>query len=127
MEIISFDKKSIENVLSKMDKNQIDNLAFGAIELNKNGDIITYNAAETDITGRQADDVIGKNFFKDVAPCTNTDEFYGKFKEGIENNSLDTMFEYTFDYKMSPTKVKVYMKKALTSDNYWVFVKRIQF
>jgi photoactive yellow protein len=35
------------------------------------------------------------------------------------------MIEYTFNYQMKPTKVKVHMKKALVGDSYWVFVKRL--
>ena len=108
-----------------MNKDQFDDVAFGAIQLDENGTIIKYNAAEGDITGRDPEAVVGKNFFTDVAPCTNSKEFKGKFDEGVKNGDLNTMFEYTFDYEMKPTKVKVHMKKALTGDTYWVFVKRL--
>ena len=108
-----------------MDDSQLDNVAFGAIQLDAEGKILQYNAAEGDITGRDPKEVIGKNFFKDVAPCTDSPEFYGKFKEGVQSGNLNTMFEYTFDYQMTPTKVKVHMKKALSGDSYWVFVKRV--
>ena len=108
-----------------MNKDQFDDVAFGAIQLDENGKIIKYNAAEGDITGRDPEAVVGKNFFTDVAPCTNSQEFKGKFDEGVKNGDLNTMFEYTFDYEMKPTKVKVHMKKALTGDTYWVFVKRL--
>ncbi len=43
----------------------------------------------------------------------------------IRDGELNDLFEYTFDYKMAPTKVKVHMKKAITDDTYWVFVKRL--
>ncbi|WP_281256387.1 hypothetical protein [Arsukibacterium tuosuense] len=33
---------------------------------------------------------------------------------------MNTMFEYTFDYEMKPTRVKVHMKKAMVGDSYWV-------
>lgn len=125
MEIVKFGQDDIENSLSDMKDDQLDELAFGAIQLDKNGNILQYNSAEGDITGRNPDDVKGKNFFTEVAPCTNTDEFFGKFKEGVEAGNLNALFEYVFDYKMMPTKVKVHMKKALSGDSYWVFVKRL--
>ena len=125
MEIVQFGSNDIENKLSSMDKGQLDNVAFGAIQLDGNGKIIQYNAAEGDITGRDPSAVVGKNFFTDVAPCTNSPEFKGKFDEGVKKGDLNTMFEYTFDYEMKPTKVKVHMKKALSGDSYWVFVKRL--
>ncbi|MFO8065330.1 MAG: photoactive yellow protein [Spirochaetota bacterium] len=125
MEVIKFGQEDIENTLSSMKDDELDGLAFGAIQLDKDGTILQYNSAEADITGRDAEEVKGKNFFRDVAPCTNTDEFYGKFKEGVDSGNLNSMFEYVFDYKMQPTKVKVHMKKALSGDSYWVFVKRV--
>ena len=125
MEIVKFGQEDIANTLSKMSDKDLDGLAFGAIQLDKNGTILQYNAAEGDITGRDPEEVKGKNFFREVAPCTNTDEFYGKFRKGVEAGDLNTLFEYTFDYNMMPTKVKVHMKKALSGDGYWVFVKRL--
>ncbi|MFW6380288.1 MAG: photoactive yellow protein [Halorhodospira sp.] len=125
MEHVAFGSDDIENSLAKMDDAQLDQLAFGAIQLDANGNILQYNAAEGDITGRDPKAMIGKNFFKEVAPCTDSPEFYGKFKEGVASGNLNTMFEYTFDYQMTPTKVKVHMKKALSGDSYWIFVKRV--
>ena len=126
MEIVAFNDSSLENVLTKMDNSEIDNLAFGAIELDEKGTIKKYNAAEGGITGRNPDEVIGKNFFTEVAPCTNRPEFKGKFDQGVASGELNTLFEYVFDYEMRPTKVKVHMKKGVVGDgSYWIFVKRI--
>ncbi|MEX1221329.1 MAG: photoactive yellow protein [Idiomarina sp.] len=125
MEMIRFGSDDIENTLAKMQDSQLNDVAFGAIQLDAGGKIIKYNAAEGDITGRKPEEVIGKNFFRDVAPCTNSKEFKGRFDEGVKSGNLNTMFEYVFDYQMKPTSVKVHMKKALTGDSYWVFVKRL--
>ncbi|MFP4649237.1 MAG: photoactive yellow protein [Halorhodospira sp.] len=125
MEHVAFGSDDIENSLAKMGDSQLDQLAFGAIQLDANGNILQYNAAEGDITGRDPKAMIGKNFFKEVAPCTDSPEFNGKFKEGVASGNLNTMFEYTFDHQMTPTKVKVHMKKALSGDSYWIFVKRV--
>nr|WP_313980486.1 photoactive yellow protein [Iodidimonas nitroreducens] len=125
MQVVAFGEDNIENSLAKLKEGEIDKLAFGAIQLDKNGTVIQYNAAEGEITGRDPSAVLGKNFFKDVAPCTATPEFEGKFKKGVAAGDLNVMFEYIFDYQMQPTKVKVHMKKALMGDSYWVFVKRL--
>jgi photoactive yellow protein len=124
MDFVQFGTDDIENTLSNMKDGDLDNLAFGAIQLDADGNILQYNAAEGDITGRDPKAVIGKNFFKEVAPCTDSQDFSGRFKEGVKSGDLNTMFEYTFDYQMQPTKVKVHMKKALTGDSYWILVKR---
>ncbi|MCA1753873.1 MAG: photoactive yellow protein [Spirochaeta sp.] len=125
MDIVKFGAEDIENIFSKLSGKDVDDLAFGAIELDKSGKILSYNSTEGAITGRKPEDVMGKNFFTEVAPCTNRPEFYGKFKEGVDSDNLNTMFEYVFDYKMQPTKVKVHMKKALSGNSYYIFVKRL--
>ena len=125
MDILQFGSDDIENNLANMSDEDLDKLAFGAIQLDATGKVLQYNAAEGGITGRDPKSVIGKNFFKEVAPCTQSKEFEGRFQEGVKNKNLHTMFEYVFDYKMQPTKVKVHMKKALVDDSYWIFVKRL--
>ena len=125
LELVGFNKTDIENVLNRMAEKDIDKLAFGAIELDRNGTVLKYNAAEGAITGRNPAAVIGKNFFRDVAPCTSKPAFKGVFDAGVRADNLNTMFEYVFDYQMKPTKVKVHMKKALSGGNFWIFVKRV--
>lgn len=123
--IVSFGKEDVENVLSRMTPQELDGLAFGAIQLDARGTVLAYNATEASITGRSARDVVGRNFFRDVAPCTDTPRFRGVFDDGVRAGDLNTMFEYVFDYRMSPTRVKIHMKKAILGDTYWIFVKRL--
>lgn len=122
---IAFGKDDIENSLSNMNDKQINELAFGAVQVDGTGKILAYNEAEAGITGRKSSEVIGKNFFKEVAPCTATPKFKGVFDAGVKAGNLNAMFEYVFDYKMTPTKVKIHMKKALVDGSYWFFVKRL--
>ena len=125
LEQVKFGKSDIENVIGKMSGTQIDTLAFGAIQLDADGTVLKFNATEGALTGRDPSAVIGKNFFRDVAPCTSTPAFEGVFRDGVAKDDLNTMFEYLFDYQMTPTKVKVHMKRAINGGSYWIFVKRL--
>lgn len=125
MNVIAFGRDDIENTLANFTPQQIDQLAFGAVQVDARGTVLAYNAAEESITGRTAASVFGKNFFSEVAPCTNVAAFKGVFDAGVAADNLNTMFEYVFDYRMTPTHVKVHMKKALRGDTYWIFVKRL--
>lgn len=125
MQVVTFGREDVDNVLARMSARELDQLAFGAIQLDAQGRILAYNATEAGITGRSAQEVIGKNFFRDVAPCTDTPQFRGTFDAGVRAGNLNTMFEYVFDYKMTPTRVKIHMKKAIIGDTYWIFVKRL--
>jgi len=125
LNVIAFGKTDIDNVLSKLSNVEIDRLAFGAVQLDARGQILKYNAAEASITGRNAASVIGRNFFTEVAPCTNAPNFKGVFDAGVKSGDLNALFEYVFDYNMAPTKVKIHMKKAISGDTFWIFVKRL--
>lgn len=125
MDVIAFGSDDLDNVLKNKSSAEIDKLAFGAIQLDRTGRVLQYNAMEGQITGRDPRATVGKNFFTDVAPCTNKPAFKGEFDKGVASGKLNTMFEYTFDYNMKPTRVKVHMKKAVIDDTYWVFVKRV--
>jgi photoactive yellow protein len=127
--LVKFDSENPANELAKMDDAEIDDLAFGAIEIDHSGKILRYNAAEGDISGRDPDEVIGKDFFTEVAPCTDTEDFRGRFQKGTESGHLDVQINYTFDYQMAPTQVRVRMQESPQGDDYWntywIFVKRL--
>lgn len=122
---IEFGLDDIEDSIGKLSEQEMDTLAFGAIQLDGDGKILQYNLTEGEITGRDPKASIGKNFFTEVAPCTNTPRFRGVFDEGVKSGKLNALFEYTFDYKMVPTKVMVHAKKAIAGKTYWVFVKKL--
>lgn len=127
MEFFRYQGEDVSTLLDSMPAVERDNLPYGIIKLDKNGTIITYNMTESTITGRNPNDVLGKNFFTDVAPCTKTPAFFGKFQEGFEKQFLNTVFDYLFDYNMAPVRVKVHMvyAKSGNEDYVWVIVKRV--
>ena len=122
---IEFGQDDLDNVMASLTTAQIDRLAFGAIQLDAAGKVRAFNQTESNITGRKKEAVIGRNFFDEVAPCCNRSAFRGVFDAGVKAGNLNAMFEYTFDYVMKPTRVKINMKKALVGDTYWIFVKRL--
>ena len=121
---VEFGQDDLDNVMAGLSPVQIDELPFGAIQLDAAGKVLSYNAAESSITGRRKDAVIGRNFFQEVAPCCNKPGFRGVFDAGVAAGRLNAIFDYVFDYKMNPTRVKIHMKSALNGDTYWVFVRR---
>ncbi|WP_336366068.1 photoactive yellow protein [Marinobacter sp. C2H3] len=124
MKRVRFDSDDMQNALASLSDDEIDNLMFGAIELDADGTILRYNLAESELTGRRPEDVIGRNFFNDVAPCTRSNEFSGRFFRGVETGEFNAVFEYVFDYEMAPTKVRILMIKSAVADTYWLLIKR---
>lgn len=122
---VRFDDRDLVSKVDGMGQGELDRLPFGAVEVDAKGKILTYNKGESDITGRKSTDVVGLNFFEEVAPCTDTKQFRGKFDEGVKRGRLDEDFDYAFDYRMTPTSVRIKMRRSGKRDSYWIFVKRI--
>ena len=122
---VEFGQDDLDNVMAQLTPAEVDRLPFGAIELDATGTVLSFNQTESSITGRSKDAVIGRNFFKEIAPCCNKPAFRGVFDAGVRAGNLNAMFDYVFDYRMNPTRVKIHMKQALTGRSYWVFVRRL--
>jgi photoactive yellow protein len=117
--------KDLESI-GRMNEQELDGLPFGAIRLDKDGKVLSYNAAEGKITGRDPKVVIGKNFFMDVAPCTNVQAFAGRFREGVAKKDMHVIFPYRFDFEMAPRDVSVTLFYSKQTDSAWVFVRETQ-
>lgn len=124
IEYIKFDADDIENDLAKLSQEELDQLSFGAVLLDPEGYVVFYNASEGRLSGRKPRDQVGKHFFRDVAPCTQSDAFFGRFQKLIEGQIESAIFEYLFDFRVAPTRVLVHMKPASDPERYWVLVRR---
>jgi len=76
----------------------LDELPMGAIVVDDEGTVRRFNRYEEQLSGLSRDEVIGKSFFSEVAPCTDDIQLYEKFKRGIEGGDLDIDLEFTFPY-----------------------------
>jgi len=110
--------------LAKKNQDELDKLEYGVVQVDDTGIIKTFNRYEAELGQVQQAAVIGKNFFTQVAPCTNNRLFVGKFKEGVAANLLDTTIPFVFTYKIRPTSVEVQMFRDSVAHTNWVLVKR---
>lgn len=116
------DRAEIERI-ERLSPEELDRLPFGAIRLDAQGNILAYNRAESALSGRGKESVLGKSFFTEVAPCTNVKSFGGKFREGVAAKRLHTVFPFIFDHEMDPRNVWVTLFYSLETDTAWVFVR----
>ena len=110
--------------LPTMSRQQIDSLPFGVVKVSDNGIIELYNATESQLSGVAANQAEGKNFFTQVAPCTNNRIFFGRFSDGVSKSDLNVKIAYTFTYKMRPTNVAVHMFRHNTTATNWILIKK---
>ncbi len=123
MEIAEFGSEDLDNRLAEGPQ-YAEALPFGAILLDQMGNILRYNSAEGFISGRSPEDVIGKNFFNDVAPCAKGRELYGAFSKGVADGQINKLLDYTFDYKMEKARVRIHLKSEDAQKGIWMFIKR---
>jgi photoactive yellow protein len=109
-----------------MSEAALDELPHGAIQLDTEGRILKYNAYESQLANLDKAKVIGRNFFKEVAPCTDVKEFYGRFKDGVEAKSLHAKFRYHFAFKKTPRDMIVSLFYSDVTNTVWVFVKPLE-
>jgi photoactive yellow protein len=110
-------------MVDEMSEQELNDLPFGAIRLDKSGKVLSYNSAEAKLTGRDPKKVIGRNFFTDVAPCTNVQAFAGRFREGVARGDMHVIFPYRFDFEMAPRDVSVTLFYSQQTGSAWVVVR----
>lgn len=121
---MSFVTADIASNLSTLSRDAANAADFGIVKVDDEGKIELYNDYEAELAGITPAAAEGRNFFTEVAPCTNNKLFYGRFQKGIEAGELDAEFNYTFTYKLRPTNVAIHMKHDKESGSNWVFVKK---
>ncbi|MBL6459115.1 PAS domain-containing protein [Belnapia sp. T6] len=115
-----------EDSISRLDglnRGEFDALPFGVIQVDGTGRVVFYSAAESRLSGRSAEAVVGRNFFRDVAPCTDLPAFHGRFLEGVRRGAMDERFLFTFGFEPHPVRVEVRLLRAREPDRYWVVVR----
>lgn len=121
-ELLSFDGIDLADVVSRIPRKGRDRMPFGIIELDYDGRIIAYNMGDAKMSKRNPKEMIGLNFFEDVAPCTKTPVFYGRFKAGVKEGNLNARFDYLFDHEMEPLAVRVTMITSTVENEQRVMV-----
>jgi photoactive yellow protein len=80
---------------------EIDDLPFGLIAVDEHGTIEQYNSFESRLSRLPKERVLGRNFFRDIAPCTAVQGFQGRFERfaqepGDGAESFDFLFRFAF-------------------------------
>ena len=108
--------------IKHMSPRDLDGLPFGVIKLDRDGVVVAYNESEARLARRRPEEVIGKNFFTEVAPCTNVKEFAERFREGVARGSVRRTFPFVFTFPSRPVNVMVTISYDAPDPHGWIFV-----
>jgi photoactive yellow protein len=120
-----------DDTLSRLDamtSSDLDALDAGALRLADDGQIEAANEPARSLlpgqNAREESSLIGQNFFLQVAPSTNNNLFFGRFKQGVEEGAMDACFPYTFIYPgEGPTVLIVHLYRQRDRGTNWLLFR----
>jgi photoactive yellow protein len=118
---MDFENKAGLAQLEAMSAQGLDELPFGVVRMRADGEVVAYNAWESKMAGLSKERVLSRNFFSDVAPCTNNFMVAERF---LTEPELDATLDYVFTLRMKPTPVKLRLLRSATADHMYLLVNR---
>jgi photoactive yellow protein len=115
------DERLSDENLQRMSESEFDALPFGAIRLDGHNRVELYNAAEADIARRDATQTIGRDFFVEVAPCTNTVDFRGTLDDLVRSGRKNARINYRFRFPWGYRDVRIQFWVPRAAER-WIFV-----
>lgn len=114
--------------LSRLSAAEIDSLPFGYIAMAPDGTIRKYNRYEADLARRDPQEVLGKNFFREVAPCTQVKEFEGRFQQFVNGEIAQATlaFDFEFTFRHGSQKVRIGLVRSPLEKEVIVTVNRLR-
>jgi photoactive yellow protein len=119
--------KDALNDLPKRSPSELNNMDVGVIRIDDEGRVRFANDRSAQllpgVAGSTGDDMHDRNFFFSLAPGANNSLFRGRFKQGVENDSLDEQFAYTFIHPTEPrANLSIYLYRSGRDDN-WILMQ----
>ncbi len=104
---------------------RLDELPFGAIVIDAKGTILEYNEYERRLAHLERAAVVGKNFFRDVAPCTGVQAFEGRLRAFLKTNDrVSESFDYFFPFRHGAVTVEITFLRLPQRDQILIAVEQ---
>lgn len=103
----------------------LDALPIGVVVLDVMGRVIRYNLHEQRLAQRTPSSVLGKHFFREVAPCTATSELAPAFERYCRAGGelhVDLLFQFPFPHLKVPRDVRLRLRGFDSSERRFAFL-----
>jgi photoactive yellow protein len=118
---LDFVRADLHAQLDACTDQDLDNLDFGVIGFDDEGNVRRYNALESQMAGLSRDRVLEMPLFTGVAPCLNNFLVAQRFEDAAADSStLDDVIDYVFTLRMRPVRVK--LRLLSSSDHHFRYV-----
>lgn len=117
--LLDFNATDALQHLDHMNAEELDALPFGVVAMAKDGVVVAYNQLESAYAGLSPERVIGRNFFTEVAPCTNNFLVADRMRSALE---LDECVSYVFSVRLRPTEVTLRLLRSEACERMFMVV-----
>jgi photoactive yellow protein len=113
--------------LADLGPDQLDELPVGAVVIDAAGTVSAYNSYEAQLSHLDASVVIGRNFFRDIAPCTAVKAFEGRMREFMRSKErVSESFDYFFPFAHGPVDVTITFLKMPDGKSILIAIERVE-
>ncbi len=112
--------------IDELSDEELDTLPFGVIALDEQGIILRYNLYESRLARLDRNQVLGRKFFDDVAPCAKVESFQGRVHQGIASGQTGSLgrFPFLFDFRFGAQEVEVEVVRPAGLPRYYLLINR---
>ena len=113
--------------LADLAPSQLDDLPLGAVIIDRDGTISAYNSYEAELSRLDPQRVIGRNFFRDIAPCTAVKAFEGRMRDFMSSKEqVSETFDYFFAFAHGPVDVTITFLKMPDRKSILIAIERAE-
>lgn len=109
--------------IDTLDDADLDLLDFGVTAVDADGVILRYNSYEARLARLDRNQVLGRNFFREIAPCTQCAAFEGRFRQVVATGNR-VKFEFLFDFRFGAQEVTVEIVSIPGENRYYLLINR---
>lgn len=96
----------------RLSAKELEELPYGVVKLDAEGRILSFNRAEEKLSHLRSRDVIGRNFFTEIAPCANVRLFRGRFRRFLNSSGSLVQFTAAYCFSHGPVYVCLVLVRA---------------
>lgn len=113
-------------VVRQLTVEQLNDLPYGVVVVDREGTVLAYNDTESRLASVPKDRVLMRNFFREVAPCTQVKEFAGRFEAFTrgETRSSVEQFDFVFNFASGAQHVTIIFTPGRARGTYNILMTR---
>jgi len=124
MTVFSYEETESDNPLGGISPADVDRIPFGAVELDRDGRVVSYNDTEPDDGAPAKSEMIGRSLFDDVLRWASGSVIAQEFAKGVASGELNVVFDC--GVARVPYKVRMHLKVSPILGTFWIFIKKLR-